>query len=468
MVLLTGNVHAQTIDAYLRKIRNNTAALTAFFSQMPKGGDLHHHLDGSVYAEHYFDNAERENLFIQPQTLVVRRDTPVPFTGWTTFRELAAKGQLSKYRQLLLQKWSVKDFYRASGPPDQHFFGTFGDFSKPSENMRLANMLDIKQRAIAQNVSYIESMMERVHCNISVDSPEKFNEQLISAGAQHDSAAVKRLLDDMYQQLRQKNITASVDAYNDSIARWHQQLHIDDASFTMRYMTYALRIMQPATVFREVLSSFEAAEKSPLVVGVNIVAPEDDPVSLRDYWLHMQMFRYCHQLYPHVRYSLHAGELAQGMVAPENLNWHIREAVYTAGAQRIGHGADMAYEQDVYNLLRYMRDHQVAIEINLVSNAFILQLQGYRHPFTLYRDFKVPIVISTDDEGILRTDMTAQYVMLAQHYPELSYAEIKSFVYNGLKYSFIKEPALKQRLLADLDKRFYLFEKNIQLIINNK
>jgi hypothetical protein len=32
------------------KIRNNEAALTAF-SQMPKGGDLHHHFSGSVYAE---------------------------------------------------------------------------------------------------------------------------------------------------------------------------------------------------------------------------------------------------------------------------------------------------------------------------------------------------------------------------------------------------------------------------------
>ncbi|MDR1250041.1 MAG: hypothetical protein LBK63_12150, partial [Treponema sp.] len=31
-------------------IRNNRAKLQYFFTQMPKGGDLHNHLTGSVYA----------------------------------------------------------------------------------------------------------------------------------------------------------------------------------------------------------------------------------------------------------------------------------------------------------------------------------------------------------------------------------------------------------------------------------
>jgi hypothetical protein len=31
-------------------IRNNKAMLQYFFSQMPKGGELHNHLTGSVYA----------------------------------------------------------------------------------------------------------------------------------------------------------------------------------------------------------------------------------------------------------------------------------------------------------------------------------------------------------------------------------------------------------------------------------
>jgi adenosine deaminase len=47
------------------------------------------------------------------------------------------------------------------------------------------------------------------------------------------------------------------------------------------------------------------------------------------------------------------GELT-GLVQPEDLTSHINDAVYTAGANRIGHGVDMAYESKSYELLRYM------------------------------------------------------------------------------------------------------------------
>ncbi len=33
----------------------NTALLTLFFTNMPKGGDLHHHYSGSIYAETYLE-----------------------------------------------------------------------------------------------------------------------------------------------------------------------------------------------------------------------------------------------------------------------------------------------------------------------------------------------------------------------------------------------------------------------------
>src|SRR3970282_2686640 len=127
---------------------------------------------------------------------------------------------------------------------------------------------------------------------------------------------------------------------------------------------------------------------------------------------------------------------------------------YTAGAHRIGHGVDLAYEEKPYELLRYMAKNDIAIEINLVSNEFILKVKENRHPFLLYKEFGVPIVISTDDAGILRTNMTEQYVLLAKRYKDISYTDIKQFVYNSINYSFIKETSVKKQLLKDLDTRF--------------
>ena len=47
----------------------------------------------------------------------------------------------------------------------------------------------------------------------------------------------------------------------------------------------------------------------------------------REFDLHMKMLDYLHGLYPKIHISLHAGELAMGLVPPEGLRFHIRESV---------------------------------------------------------------------------------------------------------------------------------------------
>lgn len=155
---------------------------------------------------------------------------------------------------------------------------------------------------------------------------------------------------------------------------------------------------------------------------------------------------------------MHAGELTLGLVQPEELTWHIGAAVHTASAHRIGHGVDMPYEKDSYELLRHMAQKNIPIEINLVSNEFILKVKESRHPLSLYKKFGVPIVISTDDAGILRTNMTEQYVLLAKRYKDITYKEIKQFVFNSMRYNFIKNETVKEKLVKDLEERFKVFE----------
>ena len=94
-------------------------------------------------------------------------------------------------------------------------------------------------------------------------------------------------------------------------------------------------------VFAQTLLGFETVEQaieqgSDDWVGINFVQPEDYMVAMRDYTLHMKMVEYLHGLYPKVHITLHAGELAPGMVPPEGMKFHIRQAVETRarGADR--------------------------------------------------------------------------------------------------------------------------------------
>ena len=108
-----------------------------------------------------------------------------------------------------------------------------------------------------------------------------------------------------------------------------------------------------------------------------------------------------------------------------------------------------------------MQTQNVAVEINLTSNEYILKVKDDRHPITLYRQAKVPIVISTDDAGILRSSLTEQFVLLAHRYKNISYAEIKQYILNSIRYSFIEEQQVKLKLLNQLQVGFALFERKI-------
>ena len=113
------------------------------------------------------------------------------------------------------------------------------------------------------------------------------------------------------------------------------------------------RTNPPGAVFAQMLFSAMMSEADPRVVGLNFVAPEDNPTALADYALHMRMLDYLHGAMPQA-VSLHAGELTLGLVPPDALRFHVRQAVEVAHARRIGHGVDVMYEADAANLLRDM------------------------------------------------------------------------------------------------------------------
>jgi adenosine deaminase/adenosine deaminase CECR1 len=192
---------------------------------------------------------------------------------------------------------------------------------------------------------------------------------------------------------------------------------------------------------------------------VNIVGQESTMVSMRDYALHMKMFRFLKTLYPDVKVALHAGELALGEVPPEGLKFHIDQALTVAGADRIGHGIDLAHEANAPAILRKMRQDDIPVEINLTSNAFISGVKGENHPVTLYRKYGVPYVISTDDAGVTRHTLSQEYVLFASRYKP-DYAEMKKTSYNSIRYAFLPA-ADKARLTRQLDARFAGFEAEV-------
>lgn len=175
------------------------------------------------------------------------------------------------------------------------------------------------------------------------------------------------------------------------------------------------------------------------------------------YRLHMEMFAVLAAEFPKVPTSLHAGELTLGLGRPEHLTYHIRQAVNTAKAHRIGHGVDLPFEQDSDELLKVMKENEIPVEINLTSNEFILGVKDAEHPISLYRKAEVPLLLCTDDPGILRTSLTEQYTLAALRYG-FSYGEMKEFAFNAISYSFLSATE-REKLSTQLKGLFTEFEE---------
>ena len=447
-------------EALIRTTPTPLAQLNLFANQLPKGGDLHHHYSGALYAETYLDWVEKKEYCVVRATFnvnfVVSAQKPDP--ECLSAAQIRADDTL--YRQLL-QHWSNKDFsnhFHLTTPPDVQFFNTFNYFTAISKVFYAEGLRVLKDRAKNENVQYLETMLARTPNETGAKLNSQLDSLTMRSREQTEIAKVQAQLEQAWSRLEHdETVQREISTYVADIDQVTEGL--DDEAFTLRAQAYVGRVDRPAAVFASMYSGFKAAGQTSKIVGLNIVGPENSIIAMRDYRLHMEMFRYLKEKYPNVQLSLHAGELALGMVEPAGLRHHIREAVEVAGAKRIGHGLDIMYETDAQDLLKKMAHEKVAVEINLTSNAFIAGVSGSSHPVILYLQHGVPIVISTDDEGVSRSTMSNEYLLFISSYKP-SYAVLKNTIYNSMTYSFLNETEkLQQKKL--LDQRFKKFEHEI-------
>ena len=429
----------------LEVARANPLDLHAFLVDMPKGTDLHNHLGGAVYAESWIRVAAEDGLCVDkatdallPAAKPATNPTAAPQCGDGKVPAADAFKDQHLY-DAMVDAFSMRGFVPTPGVTGHdHFFDTFDRFGGDDADKRhTGEWLDeVATRAAAQNEQYLE-LMETPNFRHTIaianelgwrDDLGRLREDLLARGLR-DDVPLARAEFDQAEKLRSQ------------LERCGQKDESPACHVQIRYLYQVLRGLPKQIVFAQTVLAFETASTDPRIVGINYVMPEDGFTSMTDYALHMRIVGFLHSLYPKVHITLHAGELASGLVTPAGLCCHIRMAVDVAHAERIGHGVDVMYEDHPYDLLKEMAQKHIMVEINLTSNDVILGISGKDHPFPIYRRFGVPVSLSTDDEGVSRIDMTHEYVRAVQTYA-LRYADLKQMVRTGMEYSFLPGDSL--------------------------
>lgn len=450
LVLLVWPVQAQAVKPpvrlgtpeqrtarYFESIRHSPPQMLAFLLRMPKGGDLHNHLSGGIYAETLIRWAADKKLCVNQATGALTPPPCDPDKGVPPVSNALTNALL--YRQLI-DAWSMR--YWQPGPlPGQnghdHFFDTFGKFGAATIGQTGQMLAEAAARAAKGRVSYMELML----------TPASVQSAILGAKVGWDGDFAGTL-----EKLKSNDLADAVaegiktlqraEAEKDKMLQCGTPQADAGCKVTLRYLAQVSRGAPLGVVFAQMVTGFALAnDPNSKVVGVNLVQPEDGLLSMQNFTLHMEMLAFLRPRYPQAHLTLHAGELAPGMVPPAGLSFHIRASVLKAQAERIGHGVDIMHENEPYQLLREMARRRVLVEICLTSNDVILGVRREQHPLATYLQYGVPVALATDDEGVSRSEISREFLKAAEDHG-LGYLQLKAMVRNSLEFAFLPGKSL--------------------------
>ncbi len=422
-------------ERYLDSIRKDPNLLLAFLREMPKGGDLHNHLSGSIYAETLIDWAAAHDDCVDPKTLYL--SAPPCGLEKSTVPAKNALADPALYRSMV-DAFSMRNWQLSGQSGHDHFFDSFDKFEVATHGNTGAMLAQTASRAASQGEVYQELMITPVGPELTA---------VLQKSPWNDNNDVVKMRETMLANGMSDAVAAAIKQIGNAETESKKELQCGTkkadpgCEVEQRYIFQVLRGLSKDVVFAQMVCGFEAAMADPRFVGVNLVMPEDYYTPMHDFSLHMQMLQYLHGVYPMVHITLHAGELVEGLVPPEGLSFHIRSSVETAHAERIGHGVDVMNETHALDLLKELAQRKVMVEVCLTSNASILGVQGPRHPLRDYIRAGVPVALATDDEGVSRSDMTHEYLRGVVD-QELSYTQLKKMARTSLEHAFLPGDSL--------------------------
>jgi adenosine deaminase CECR1 len=409
--------------------------LYTFLYALPKGGDLHNHLQGAIRSEWMWEAAMADEG-----------------RGYTYY----TKVRINNCQEYGTNEFTFQPYLLLFKNLRASSYQKLGDCEK-SEYKRLQD-LDVREKTAWLNSMRLDQKFE--------GRDEFFNAHW---------GRIAELLDSPYliTDILYKNMEAfgkegmvyletqlNLDNYakpdgtpfsaEEVVSILRARLAAKDAVATGVTVRFQSALLRFTPVAEDRLRALYASNDKyrDLFVGINMVGREDND---KGYPLRfLPVLRELRHKYPDINLSIHAGEV-------DEPNFHIRDTLLL-GAKRIGHGVNLITDPDTMLL---MRNGPYMVEINLISNLLLEYVQQYsQHPFPEYLRLGVPVALSTDDRGMWDSNLTDEYFVAVKEF-NLSWEEMVQLGRNSLRYSFLDEPT-KQKLLAAYEKRVQTFAQQFQ------
>lgn len=407
--------------------------LYRFVTAMPKGGDLHNHITGSVHSEWFWE------LALGAQAQGYRYYTKVRINNCRLdSNEFGGEPYLILFKTL--QQSDVEALSECEQGEYEPVEELTGDLKQQwLDAMRLDQPHEGRDEFFEALWPRVDGMLNNPHLNaeLVVMNMKAFGAEGLSyIEAQ---IPVHGMRDPQGNPIDPDTVA---DIYRARLA----EKDAIDTGVTVRFQLAILRFHPMAEEFLRVVYQFVHANDD--WVGVNMVGREDND---KGYPLRfLPTLRELRRDVGDVPLAIHAGEVDE---PSEN----VRDTLLL-GADRIGHGLNLITDNDTMLLMRH---GPYLVEINLVSNLLLEYVSDYsEHPFPEYLRTDIPVALSTDDRGMWDSTISDEFFIAIKEF-DLTWDELLKLHRNSIRYAFVEEP-VKTSLMENLNRRLATFERRFK------
>src|SRR5712691_808076 len=238
-----------------------------FLQRMPKGGDIHTHLSGAVYAESYIGWAADAKLCANTTTGAIVACGAPPSEARPVAEALRDPG----FYSLIVDGLSTRNLANQPQSGHDQFFDAFSKFRAATRDRSADMVAELATRAADQHVTYLEIMLTlggdalwTLAGGVRFDAGDfaASRQRLLDAGLAEAVKVGRAELDTLERQI-------------DAVLGCGRAPSPPACRVGRRYLQQASRSSEPNMVFAQLVYGFELSRAERRVVGVNIVAPED-------------------------------------------------------------------------------------------------------------------------------------------------------------------------------------------------
>lgn len=413
------------------KASGGNEVLHQLLYEMPKGGDLHHHLTGSIFSEDWYA------LALASEAHGYRYLTKVRINNCRSHGQPGFDQYLIHYQNLAEVNWQkLPECEKSEYVPLADLNSK--QLAEWSNALRLHAPHEGRNEFFENHWQRLGDLLSDPHIAIGIllRNFETFSDEgliyaepqvSVSGWMESDGTPISPIV--AADMLRQALTTEP----------------FKNTGMASRFQMSILRFVPQAEDHLRQAYRFVASNDH--WVAVNMVGREDDD---KGYPLRfLSTLRELRQQHNNVRLSIHAGEV-------DEPNDHVRDTLLL-GADRIGHGLNLIADPETMRLMRY---GPYLVEINLVSNLLLEYVSDYsQHPFPEYLRLGIPVALSTDDRGMWDSTMTDEFFVAVREF-NASWQEIRTLSENSLQYAFLPDGE-KSALLEKYRKNIRRFEQNM-------